>query len=148
MSTHVTRPRTSLCFVKISGFHVKLSTRNRVHSPANSLSRCTPSSHRAGGESCSAPHHPMRVNLPIVICTTTGMSKITFQKSSFLKTRQITALTGIKGKRKIGKWVLRARNKRNRTGAPCSLPFPIPFLVVQSASVQGYFSYLKPAPKT
>ena len=81
MNTHVTRPRTSLCFVKISGFHVKLSTRNRVHSPANSLSRCTPSSHRAGGESCSTPHHPMRVNLPIVIYTTTGMSKNTFQKS-------------------------------------------------------------------
>ena len=32
-------------------------------------------------ESCSTPHHPMRVNLPTVICTTTGMSKITFQKS-------------------------------------------------------------------
>ena len=83
MSTHVTRPRTSLCFVKISGFHVKLSTRNRVHSPADSLSRCTPSSHRAGGESCSTPHHPMRVNLPTVICTTTGMSKNTFQKIIF-----------------------------------------------------------------
>ena len=32
-------------------------------------------------ESCSTPHHPMRARLPAVFCTTTGMSKITFQKS-------------------------------------------------------------------
>ena len=29
-------------------------------------------------ESCPTPHHPMRVNLPTVICTTTGMSKTSF----------------------------------------------------------------------
>lgn len=32
-------------------------------------------------ESCSTPHHPMRASLPTVFCTTTGMSKNTFQKS-------------------------------------------------------------------
>ena len=32
-------------------------------------------------ESCPTPHHPMRANLPTVICTTTSMSKNTFQKS-------------------------------------------------------------------
>ena len=75
MNTHVTRPRTSLCFLKISGFHVKLSTRNRVHSPADSLGRFTPRAH-ALKESCSTPHHPMRANLRPL--TTTGMSKISF----------------------------------------------------------------------
>ena len=44
-----------------------------------SLHRQQPRAH-ALRESCSTPHHPMRVNLPTVICTTTGMSKITFQK--------------------------------------------------------------------
>ena len=32
-------------------------------------------------ESCSTPHHPMRASLPTVFCTTTGISKNTFQKS-------------------------------------------------------------------
>ena len=49
MNTHVTRPRTSLCFLKISGFHVKLSTRNRVHSPADNLGRYTPRAHALKG---------------------------------------------------------------------------------------------------
>jgi len=49
MNTHVTRPRTSLCFLKISGFHVKLSTRNRVHSPADSPGRYTPRAHALKG---------------------------------------------------------------------------------------------------
>ena len=76
-------PYFAFALEKLAVFLLKLSTRNRVHSPADSLGRCTPSSHRAGGESCSTPHHPMRVNLPIVICTTTGMSKIIFQKTIF-----------------------------------------------------------------
>ena len=49
MNTHVTRPRTSLFVLKISGFHVKLSTRNRVHSPADSLGRFTPRAHALKG---------------------------------------------------------------------------------------------------
>ena len=49
VNTHVTRPRTSLFVLKISGFHVKLSTRNRVHSPADSLGRFTPRAHALKG---------------------------------------------------------------------------------------------------
>ena len=49
VNTHVTRSRTSLFVLKISGFHVKLSTRNRVHSPADSLGRFTPRAHALKG---------------------------------------------------------------------------------------------------
>ena len=77
VNTHVTRSRTSLFVLKISGFHVKLSTRNRVHSPADSLGRLTPRAHALKGVLLnSAP--PDACEPPAVFCTTTGMSKISF----------------------------------------------------------------------
>ena len=99
VNTHVTRPRTSLFVLKISGFHVKLGTRNRVHSPADSLGRYTPRAY-APKEPCLTPHHPMRVSLPAAPFTAASMSKINAPRNAFLETGRIIALPPLKSNQK------------------------------------------------
>ena len=62
-------------------------------------------------ESCPTPHHPMRASLPTVICTTAGMSKITFQKS-LPKTSQIILLPLRKNKT-VQKFSRRNKKKKS-----------------------------------
>ena len=99
VNTHVTRPRTSLFVLKISGFLSKLSTRNRVHSPADSLGRYAPCAH-ALQEPCPSPHHPMRASHPAAPFTAAGISKISVSRIAFLEIGLIIALPPPKSNRK------------------------------------------------
>ena len=85
---------------------------------------------RAGGESCSTPHHPMRVNLPIIFCTIIGMSKITFQKIIFPENKANNSTYRHQKQLKCWQWRNTAVARRR------TLPFPA-FLPSASAIVQS-----------
>ena len=65
-------------------------------------------------ESCSTPHHPMRVSLPAAPFTAAGMSKINVPRIAFLETSRIIALPPPKSNRKA-KLPLTARLSQMRT---------------------------------